>query len=389
MADNDNGQERSEPASQKRLQDARRRGQVPRSRELSTATVIAASGLAFVMLGQYTVGGLRRYMGNALSLEDQKLSMLLERPELVVHQSLVEAIFDVLGTITPFLLVTAIAAIASGVVLGGLNFSAESLKPKLERIDPLKGLGRMFGVRSLVELGKSILKVVALSGLAWAIFAGRYEEVLGLGALPIEIALPRVGELLVQLILLLVVGLALIAMVDVPYQLWNHARQLRMTKREVKDENKETEGSPELRQRVRQAQRDMAQRRMMDAVPLADVIVTNPTHYAVALRYEEGRDQAPRVVAKGVDLVAANIRRIAQEHAVPIVEAPPLARALHGSTEIGDRVPQPLYVAVARVLVYVYELKRSRQTPGGGTPELPSDLPIPAEFAARHAPPDS
>jgi flagellar biosynthetic protein FlhB len=229
----------------------------------------------------------------------------------------------------------------------------------------------MFSTRGMVELGKGLAKVGVIGIIAWVLLKGLTPELMGLTREPLGQAIGHAAALAGYSLLVLACGLAVIAAVDVPYQLWQHAKDLRMTREEVKEEYKESEGSPETRGRIREAQRALARGRMLQDVPKADVVITNPTHYAVALRYDENKNRAPIVVAKGTELLAAKIREIAAENNVPIVPAPPLARALYKSVELGREVPAALYVTVAQVLTYVYQLRAARER-GAAPPPPPT-----------------
>jgi flagellar biosynthetic protein FlhB len=237
-------------------------------------------------------------------------------------------------------------------------------------------------VHALKELVTTLLKFGVLTGLASGLLWWLAPEVLGLGYGSVEAGVKAAGDLVLDAVLFMTGGLLLIAAIDAPFQVWSHRKQLRMTRQEILDELKESEGSPELKGRVRQVQRDMARRRMMSAVPGADVVITNPTHYAVALKYGDRPDRAPRVVAKGKDLVAARIRELAEEHQVPICSAPPLARAIYFNTEIDQEIPAALYLAVARVLAWVFQVRNARAK-GGRAPDSPADLPVPEELLNR------
>jgi flagellar biosynthesis protein FlhB len=348
----ESGQERTERATPKRLEEARKKGQVPRSVELSMAAVCIAAAAAV-----YTLGG-----GAARQLADLMRGGLSLRPEVamadgVIWPALMDAGSHSLLIILPILGATFVAAIAAPLAIGGWNFSTQALVPQFSRLSPLAGFGRIFSARGLVELGKGLAKIAVIGVIAWVLLAGLTPELMGLSSEPIDGAIGHSASLAGYALLVLCFGLVAIAAVDVPYQLWQHARDLRMTREEVREEYKESEGSPEVRGRIREAQRALARGRMMQEVPKADVIVTNPTHFAVALRYDDQKMRAPTVVAKGTDLLAARIREIATEHGVPIVEAPPLARALYRTVDLGREVPAALYVTVAQVLTYVYQLK--------------------------------
>jgi flagellar biosynthetic protein FlhB len=264
------------------------------------------------------------------------------------------------------------------VALGGWSFSAEALAFKPDKLNPLRGLKRIFAVRGLVEMIKSLAKFLLIGSIGAGLLWHYMPELMGLGRESVESGLAHTGSILSRSFIVLSVSLLLIAAIDVPFQLWDHAKNLKMTRQEVRDEHKNTEGKPEVKARIRQMQRDVAQRRMMDAIPKADVVITNPTHYAVALRYEADRMSAPVVVAKGVELVASQIRTVAVANKVPLYEAPPLARALYYSTEIGHEVPAGLYLAVAQILAYVFQLKASVH--GGPVPNRPSNVEVSEEF---------
>jgi flagellar biosynthetic protein FlhB len=271
-----------------------------------------------------------------------------------------------------------VAALLTPVLLGGFVFSPKALTLKFERLDPLKGVKRMFSWQSIAEMVKGILKALLLGGIVFWVVLNERDNLFALLGLSIESALPSFGRMILYAFVGFVAGLAVIALIDVPFQLWRYYVGLRMTKEELKQELKDLEGDPYLKARIRSQQREVARRRMMAEVPKADVVVTNPTHYAVALRYDDSRARAPVVVAKGRDLVAARIRAVAGEHGVPVLEAPPLARALHASCDLGEEIPARLYAAVAQVLAYVYQLRAARRagTPPPAAPHI--DLPADA-----------
>jgi flagellar biosynthetic protein FlhB len=283
--------------------------------------------------------------------------------------------FDALWLLLPFFFLVAAAALLAPMALGGWAFSFEALQPKLSKLDPVKGLKRVFSAKGLMELVKAFAKFALVAAVAMTVIWVQMGDFLQLGNESLHSALAHAGHLFATAFLYVSAALILIAMADVPFQIWDHNKQMRMTKQEVKDEMKDTEGKPEVKARLRQLQREMANARMMEQVPQADVVVTNPTHFAVALKYDQLRMRAPLVVAKGADLVAANIRRVAAENKVLLVETPPLARALYHSTEMGQEIPEGLYVAVAQVLAYVYQLKTVQKN-GGKKPTRPKpDIP--------------
>jgi len=352
----ENGAERTEQATPKRLEEARKKGQVPRSSELSTAAVCIAASVAIYSLGHMAAGQFADFMHDSLTLAPAAVMS-----EDAIWPALTTAGARALWIILPILGATFFAALAAPIAIGGWNFSAGALVPQFSRLNPASGLGRMFSTRGMVELGKGLAKVGVIGVIAWVLLKGLTPELMGLTREPLGQAIGHSAALAGYSLLVLACGLAVIAMVDVPYQLWQHAKDLRMTREEVKEEYKESEGSPETRNRIREAQRALARGRMLQDVPSADVVITNPTHYAVALRYDENKNRAPIVVAKGTELLAAKIREVAAERNIPIVPAPPLARALYKSVELGREVPAALYVTVAQVLTYVYQLRAARE----------------------------
>ncbi|VAX10858.1 Flagellar biosynthesis protein FlhB [hydrothermal vent metagenome] len=374
MAENKDGQEKTEEPTAKKLDDGRKKGQVARSRELNT--------MAVTMIGAMALVGMSGHLGTQLS-DVMTSNFTLTRDELfepvAMLQHLADAILDALWMLTPFFLILMAVAVLSSVALGGLAFSMESLAPKFNKLNPISGMKRIFSAKGLMELVKALLKFVFIAGVTGLVLVFSLEDFIGLSRMEIGPALSEVGNLVGGSFILLTVTLILIAMMDVPFQIWDHKKQMRMTKQEVREEMKQTEGRPEVKNRIRSLQREMAQRRMMEAVPQADVVVTNPTHYAVALRYEQDSMAAPKVVARGKELVAANIRKVASEHDVPLVESPMLARAIYFHTELGDAIPAGLYLAVAKLLAYVFQLQVYRRD-GGDLPQVPDDVPVPEEY---------
>ncbi|MCC5793127.1 MAG: flagellar biosynthesis protein FlhB [Chromatiales bacterium] len=354
--DQDQAQERTEKPTPKRLEDARRKGQVPRSRELSMAMIMIGASLLLV--------GSQQHLGPQLvALMRQGLS---HDRESIIDSTMLAGEFgnlalQALWLFAPFLALCMAMAILGGVAIGGLNVSAQALAPKFSKLNPVKGLKRIFGLNGLVEVAKALAKAGLIGGVALGFLALVAGDLLALTLSPVHVATASALTLVFWTLAVSSAALAVIALLDAPYQLWNHERQLKMTRRDIRDELKETEGRPEVRARIRQLQQETAQRRMLRDVPDADVIVTNPTHFAVALRYDETSMRAPVVVARGTDLVAARIREIGRSHRVPTFEAPLLARALYWTTDIGQPIPSTLYVAVAQVLTYVFQLRRAEQ----------------------------
>lgn len=373
MAEEDTGQERSEQPTAKRLDDARKKGQVPRSRELNTMMVMMVAALGMYMLGHGIMADLTALITQ--HLQPDRIQIFDRRAGL--HQ-LYRAMIDAFWLLLPFFGLVVLAALLAPMLIGGWAFSFEALQPKLSKLDPIKGIKRIFSAKGLMELVKAFIKFVLVAAVAVAVIRYQFKEFISLGHEDVDGALGHTASLIGLAFIYVTAALVLIALVDVPFQIWDHNKQMRMTKQEVKDEMKDTEGKPEVRARVRQLQREMANARMMEAIPTADVVVTNPTHFSVALKYDQGVDKAPVVVAKGADLIARRIREIAAEHGVMRVETPPLARALYYTSEIGQEIPQGLYVAVAQILAYVYQLK-SVQKNGGEIPSQP-DPDIPDAF---------
>jgi flagellar biosynthetic protein FlhB len=373
MAEADSGQDRTEEATPRRRQQAQEKGQVPRSRELTTTVLLLGGTAGLMMLSGYMIEGLSALFREGLALDRQMIFLkdagLLQLGRLTGAAALVLA---------PFCALLFLLAAAMPVALGGWSFSGEAMAPKLSKLDPIKGLGRLFGPRGLMELLKALAKFLLVGSVAGLVLWWELDELLSLSGLPLEQALAQTAWLAGYTLLGVSAATALVAAVDVPFQLWQHNKQLRMTRQEVRDEFKETEGRPEVKARIRQLQQEMAQRRMMEAVPDADVVVTNPSHYAVALKYESQRG-APRVLAKGKDLVAKAIRDRADAAGVPRIELPPLARALYAHTRLNEEIPPPLYLAVAQVLAYVYRLRSARNL-GTAWPTAPGSVPVPDDL---------
>ena len=373
MAERDDDQERTEQPSEKRLKEAREKGDLPRSRDLSGALVVLAAIATLSYTAPGTFVHLRRIY--RLGLDYDRAALFSDAlPARVLGLAVREA----LALFAPVAAVTVLAAFLGPLLLGGLNFSTEALEPKLERLDPIAGLGRIFALRGFVELGKSLLKL-ALIGAALALLLRHWEgELMATGNGAVNAGIVRSLGLLGRSALLFGGMLLLIGGIDALYQRFDYTRRQRMTRQELRDEAKETEGNPEIRGRVRRVQHELSRRRMMQQLPKADVVVTNPTHFAVALIYDQGRSGAPKVIAKGTDLLAQQIRLVAATHHIPLVAAPPLARALYATTALGREIPVALYVAVAQVLAYVYQLKQAAERgdapPPAPHPEVDPDL---------------
>jgi len=372
----DSDQERSEEPTSKRLSEARKRGQIPRSKELNAFALTVAAAAALALLGGYVAEHLTVLLQGDFRLTRDDIFEPRAVLEHVRHDAILAA-----KLLAPFLGIMLALALAAPLSVGGWNFSHEAYQPKWDKLDPIKGLGRMVSPQALLELVKALLKFLLVAGVTVWLFSRYFDRFLALNRQNLETALADSVLLIVTCLLHLCGSLALIALIDVPFQLWNYKRQLMMTRQEVRDEMRDIEGRPEVKSRIRQLQMEYARRRMMQEVPKADVVVTNPTHFAVALKYDQVSMRAPKLVAKGNDLVAAQIRKLAGAAGVPLLEAPGLARALYFSTALDQEIPAGLYLAVAQILAYVYQLRTARQSGGDQPlPPRPEDLPIPPDL---------
>ena len=355
MADHDQDS-RTERASEKRLREAREKGDSPRSRDFSAAAVTLA-GVAVLVSMRHGLGErVAAILHDGLSIRRAAVYDVD-----ALGASLTTAGTAALWLLAPIFAVALVATLAAPLATGGIHFSGQALGFKGSRLDPLAGVGRMFSMRSLVELAKALLKVAVIAAAAAVVLRNGFPELVSLSTAPLKSATSSALDLTGLAALALAAALAGIGLVDLPYQIWDWHKRQRMTREELKQEYKESEGSPEVKGKVRQMQAQIARRRMMADVPTADVVVTNPTHFAVALKYDDRKHGAPIVVAKGVDYVAEQIREIAKKSKVTLLEAPPLARALYRTTEIGAEIPSALYVAVAQVLAYVFQLRRAAE----------------------------
>lgn len=375
MAENDSSQEKTEEATPRRQQQAREKGQVARSKELGTSAVLMAAAVGFAMLGPGLASALHSLMENLF---------IMDRAEIYDTNSMF-LVWELVGQelavpMLSLVLFMALVAFIGNIVLGGITFSVKAFMPKTSKMNPMSGFKRMFGVQALVELTKGIAKFSVVAAMAYFLLSYYFNDILTLsqGYLPSNVY--DALDLLIWMFIVLCSSTVIIVIIDVPFQIWNHSKQLRMTKQEVKDEYKDTEGKPEVKGRIRQLQHEMAQRRMMAEVPNADVIVVNPEHYAVAVKYDAVKATAPFVVAKGVDDVAFKIREIAREHEVAIVSAPPLARAIFHTTKIDQEIPEGLFTAVAQVLAYVFQLRQFQKHGGKRPTPVPLNQPIPDEL---------
>lgn len=369
----DSDLEKTEEPTGRRIEQAREKGQVPQSRELGTFLVLIVAATTLWMMGGWFMERSLDITRSAFVIEQRYMlepAMMLPR--------LAEISVDALYVVAPLFGVLMLAAILPPFLMNSWIFSFNSLIPDINKMNPLTGLGRMFSWNSLMELGKALLKATLVGGVAALLIWRQRDEIFGLLAEPLDSGLAHGGNMVMFAFLMLVLTLFLVVAADVPFQLWHYYHKLKMTKEEVKQEMKEMMGDPHVKGRIRSLQMQAARRRMMQSVPQADVIVTNPTHYAVALSYKAGM-AAPKVVAKGVGAVALKIRELAAEHSVPALEAPPLARALYKHADLDKEIPSALYNAVAEVLAYIYQLAQWRQL-GGAYPVPPRQLPVPPEL---------
>ena len=375
MAEAETGGERTEEPTAKKLSDARKKGQIARSKEFGTMFVLVGSAAAMMLVGKSLAEAMQMMMSRLFSLtraEALDINALFS----VIKQS----ISYVVTPLAWFFVVVAIAAFVGNVVLGGISFSWEAMAPKASRMSPLAGFKRIFGVQAVVELVKSLLKFFVVFIVAYLLLSGLFDQILGLSLEAIPINFEHAVTLLLGMFMALTLSLIIIAAVDAPYQVWNHNRQLKMTKQEVKDEFKNTEGSPEIKARIRRTQYEMSQRRMMSDVPDSDVVITNPTHFSVALKYDAEQGGAPKVLAKGIDEMALHIRMIAKEHNVEIIQSPALARSLYYTAEVNEDIPEELFAAVAQVLAFIYQLTEHRKGRAKRPIPLAKNLPIPDDF---------
>lgn len=363
--------EKTEEPSEQKLRQAREDGQVPRSRELATFAVTMTGVGLLVVLGNRIVDSINTIIRREFTFDQKTLLQ-----EGLINEHFRQGMFDMLLVLAPILGALMVAAIGPSLLLGGWNFTLNSIGFKFNKLNPAPGIKRMFSVAALMEGGKAVLKSTLIGGVSTWIIWREMGEIMQLITLPLDESIAQTMALTVHTTFLVTSTLLLLVLIDVPFQWWNFRKGLRMTKEEVKQENKNSEGSPEVKGRIRQLQREAARKRMMGAVPEASVVVTNPTHYAVALKYDPEKAGTPVVVAKGRDAVAMKIRELARDNNVPILEAPPLARALHAHCELDQMIPAALYTTVAEVMAWVMQLNHW-VAEGGLPPEEPTGLSVP------------
>jgi flagellar biosynthetic protein FlhB len=374
MADSDSGEKTEEPTA-KKLTDARKKGQIARSKDLGTFFVLVGSACAMLLMGKPLAKAMANMMSHMFSLSRQETMDIN-----ALFKVISSGIYQVIPPLLWFFFIVMLAAFIGNTLLGGMSFSWDAMMPKASKLSPAAGFKRMFGVQAAVELIKSILKFFVVFIVAFLLLSGLFEEILGLSRETIPTNFEHAITMLQWMFLVLALSIGLIVVIDAPYQVWNHNRQLKMTKQEIKDENKSTEGSPEIKGRIRRTQYEMSQRRMMQDVPESDVVITNPTHYSIALKYDAAVGGAPVVSAKGVDEMAIHIRTIAKEHQIEIIQSPALARSLYYTAEVGDDIPEELFAAVAQVLAFIFQLNEHKKGNARKPTPVAKELPIPDEF---------
>ncbi|HEY5850091.1 MAG TPA: flagellar biosynthesis protein FlhB [Lysobacter sp.] len=375
-------EDRTEQPSEKRLREARERGDVPRSRELANVAVLGCAVIALKASGGHIGAASRDWMRGALSFD----RALIDAPDRFLPHA-ASLVAGLALPMLPLVLAALAACVIAPMLMGGLRFAGQSLQPDFKRLNPMTGLSRMYGRESLAEVLRSLLRVLLIGGIGTWVVHRAFTSLLAMPQASLEVAVAQGVDLALTALLAMVGALGVLAAIDVPWQHFQYRSKLKMTKQELRDEAKEAEGNPEVKARVRQVAREMSRRRMMDAVPGADVVIMNPTHYAVALKYAAGRMRAPTVVAKGVDEMALAIRALAEKHRVAVVEAPPLARALYRQAKVDQEIPVKLYAAVAQVLSYVYQLKA--WVPGRGAMPSLATVDVGSDGAVDEAAPDT
>jgi len=373
MAEHDDAGEKTEQPSAKRLKEAREKGQVARSKDFNALIILVFTGVAFLTLGESSTRQLTDMMHQAFIFDSDKLIL----PELMIERLGDLAWFGV-KSVLPILIVILLVSIAAPLLLGGWVFSTQSLAPQFSRLSPMKGFKRMLSFKGVFEMIKAFLKFLVVGIVALVLIKHELPRLVDLSALPLTTALSAGLMVIMRAFLMISGSIIFIAAIDVPFQLYEHNKQLKMTKQEVKEEYKEVEGKPEVKAQIRRAQQEIAKRRMMNEVPKAAVVITNPTHYAVAIAYQQTGKRAPIVVAKGRDIMAMQINKVAKAHDIPMISVPPLARAIYYSTKINHEIPRGLYIAVAQVLAYIFQLKDKKSY--DRAPILLQDVPIPEEL---------
>ena len=368
----ESSEEKSEEPTAKRLEKARDDGQVARSQELGVALMMVGASIFMYMFGGIFVGGLTEAFSNGFVFDRRTVFSESRLPAEFGSQGLTSMML-----MLPFFGLTMLIAAASGGVLGGYIFSLKAVAPKASKLNPMSGLKRMFGTQALIGLTKALLKFSLVGGVLFLVVSQRFDTLIYLGLMDLKPALQEAGALIAFGAVLVTLALLVPAAIDVPYQLWEFNKKMKMTKQEVKDEMKDTEGRPEVKAQIRRKQREMSMGSMIQAVAEADVVIVNPEHFAVALSYDPTSNGAPLVVAKGADFMAQAIRDKAKESGVPLFSSPSLARAIYFTTEITQAVPESLYYAVAQVIAYVFglnSLNRGSQVAQKPSPKVPKEM---------------
>jgi flagellar biosynthetic protein FlhB len=375
MAESESGQDKTEDPTEKKKKDAREKGEIARSKELNTLAIMLAGAGALLIFGGALAQDLMELMRMNFSLSREVILDQRSMATYLLHSGQIALL-----AIQPVMITLLLAAVIGPISLGGWLFSAGTLAPKFSRMNPGAGLKRMFSSKAVVELLKALAKFLIILFVALTVLSSDIDDLLRIAHEPLDMAIIHSLQVVGWSTLWMACGLIIIAAVDVPVQLWESAKKLKMTKQEIRDEHKDQEGRPEVKQRIRQLQREMSQRRMMAAIPDADVVITNPTHYAVALKYDPDKGGAPMLVAKGSDFLALKMREIAVANEVLLLESPALARSIYYSTELEQEIPGGLYLAVAQVLAYVYQIRQHRAGKGKRPDPLKDDLPIPPDL---------
>lgn len=376
MAEEDQAQEKTEEPSSKRLKESKDKGQVARSKDFNATVILLFTAMGFSMFGQQLAKHMVSLMREAFEFNADLLTTTSITMEKLYYLSQYGV-----KAILPVLIVIFLLSLAAPILIGGWVFSWQALSPKASRLNLIKGFGRLVSIKGLMEMLKAFLKCLLVGSVSVLVLKLEIPILLTLGNSPLEVAISEGTNIIVKSFAWISASLIVIALIDVPFQLYEHHKALKMTKQELKDEYKDTEGKPEVKSAIRRAQHEMARRRMMSEVPKADVILTNPTHYAVAISYKNKKRKAPVVVAKGKDLIAFQINNVAQKNNVPIISVPPLARAIYFSTKLNKEIPKGLYVAVAQVLAYIFQLRDKQRY--DHKPSILQNVPIPAELAKK------
>ena len=378
MADQqDESQEKTEEPTARRLSKAREEGQIARSTEITIAASVISVAIYIYLFGSSLLGNVANIFARGLVFD----SLAVLEPQVAAGR-LADAMVEALLTILPILILTGVVVLVCSGLIGGYNFSWKSLQPKASKFNPIAGFKRMFGIQALVNLGKSIAKFLLVGGVTYLLIDASITEFAEISLMALEPGLTASASIITMAFLVASSTLIIIALIDAPYQVYQHNQKMKMSLKEVKDERKDTEGSPEVKQRIRQKQREVSAARMLEAIAEADVVITNPEHFAVALAYDPSSEDPPKVVAKGTDIMAERIRERAGEEGVPLFQSPVLARALFFTTEIEAFIPEPLFEAVAQVIAYIFNINsinRSSNLRDKPVPRVPDNMVFDSE----------